>query len=150
MGTVTTTFISASEDGRFPCNGMTHLATSKTSVPDVITHDLQSLNPRRRRRQSVISCLDKDEQLCVESVAAWCSKLGCATLAHVQSGGVNILATRARANPTLSNQTFFAGSPVFSMSNQQESCTGSGPATTPSSGPCSWTRGCWAGWTTRT
>ena len=111
-----------SEDGRFPCNGMITSATSKTSVPDVITHDLQSLNLHGGGDDSrSFLVLDQDEKLCVESVAAWCSKLGCDTSATCKV--VSIFGNTGEGKSHTLNHTFFAGSPVFSTSNQQESCT---------------------------
>ena len=108
-----------SEDGRFPCNGMITSATSKTSVPDVITHDLQSLNLHGGGDDSrSFLVLDQDEKLCVESVAAWCSKLGCDTSATCKV--VSIFGNTGEGKSHTLNHTFFAGSPVFSTSNQQE------------------------------
>ena len=57
-------------------------ASSKTSVPDVVTHDLQSLNLHGGGDDSrSFLVLDQDEVLCVETVAAWCARLGCDTSA---------------------------------------------------------------------
>ena len=97
-------------------------ATSKTSVPDVITHDLQSLNLHGGGDDSrSFLVLDQDEQLCVESVAAWCDKLGCDTSATCKV--VSIFGNTGEGKSHTLNQTFFSGSPVFSTSSQQESCT---------------------------
>ena len=37
-------FVSSEDGGRYPGNGMLNSGSSKTSIPDVVTHDLQSLN----------------------------------------------------------------------------------------------------------
>jgi len=115
-------FISASDDGRYPGSAMLTSASSKTSVPDVVTHDLQSLNLHGGGDDSrSFLVLDQDEVLCVETVAAWCARLGCDTSASCKV--VSILGNTGEGKSHTLNHTFFGGSPVFSTSNQQESCT---------------------------
>ena len=93
-------------------------ASSKTSVPDVVTHDLQSLNLHGGGDDSrSFLVLDQDEVLCVETVAAWCARLGCDTSASCKV--VSILGNTGEGKSHTLNHTFFGGSPVFSTSNQQ-------------------------------
>ena len=107
-----------SDDGRYPGSAMLTSASSKTSVPDVVTHDLQSLNLHGGGDDSrSFLVLDQDEVLCVETVAAWCARLGCDTSASCKV--VSILGNTGEGKSHTLNQTFFGGSPVFSTSNQQ-------------------------------
>lgn len=114
-------FLSAttSDDPRYPVNMM---SSSKTSVPDVITHDLHSLNLHGGGEDSrSFLLLDQEEQISVESVGSWCEKLGCDVTTNCKV--VSILGNTGEGKSHTLNHTFFAGAPVFSTSNQQESCT---------------------------
>ena len=65
-------FVSSEDGGRYPANGMLNSGSSKTSIPDVVTHDLQSLNLHGGGDDCrSFLLLDQDEELCVESVEAW-------------------------------------------------------------------------------
>ena len=69
--------IISSEEVRYPGQGMM-TSGSKTSVPDIVTHDLQSLNLHGGGDDSrSFLLLDQEEQLCVDNVETWCDKLGC-------------------------------------------------------------------------
>lgn len=101
---------------------MINSTSSKTSVPDVITHDLQSLNLHGGGDDSrSFLLLDQEEQLCVDNVSSWVEKLGCD--ATTQCKVVSILGNTGEGKSHTLNQTFFSGASVFSTSNQQESCT---------------------------
>ena len=111
-----------SDDPRFPANTMINSTGSKTSVPDVITHDLQSLNLHGGGDDSrSFLVLDQEEQLCVDNVSSWVEKLGCD--GSSQCKVVSILGNTGEGKSHTLNHTFFSGAPVFSTSNQQESCT---------------------------
>ena len=111
-----------SDDPRFPANTMINSTGSKTSVPDVITHDLQSLNLHGGGDDSrSFLVLDQEEQLCVDNVSSWVEKLGCD--GSSQCKVVSILGNTGEGKSHTLNHTFFNGAPVFSTSNQQESCT---------------------------
>lgn len=117
-------FLSAQSDdvGRYPGNGMLNSGSSKTSIPDVVSNDLQSLNLHGGGDDCrSFLLLDQDEELCVESVEAWCNKLGCDMSETCKV--VSILGNTGEGKSHTLNHTFFAGAPVFNTSNQQESCT---------------------------
>ena len=96
-------------------------ATSKTSVPDVITHDLQSLNLHGGEDSRSFLLLDQEETICVEDVESWVVKLGCDLTSECKV--VSILGNTGEGKSHTLNHTFFAGAPVFSTSSLQESCT---------------------------
>ena len=45
--------------------------SSKMTVPDVVTHDLQSLNLHGGEDSRSFLLLDQEERLCVETVETW-------------------------------------------------------------------------------
>ena len=101
---------------------MLNSASSKTSIPDVVTHDLQSLNLHGGGDDSrSFLLLDQEEQICVDSVQTWCEKLGCDLMTSCKV--VSILGNTGEGKSHTLNHTFFSGAPVFSTSSQQESCT---------------------------
>ena len=95
--------------------------SSKTSVPDVVTHDLQSLNLHGGEDSRSFLLLDQEETICVEDVESWVVKLGCDLTSQCKV--VSILGNTGEGKSHTLNHTFFAGAPVFSTSSQQESCT---------------------------
>jgi len=97
-------------------------STSKSSIPDVVTHDLQSLN----LHGGVDDCrsfllLDNSEQLSVDSATLFCTRLGC----DATSTGkvISIVGNTGEGKSHTLNHTFFNGEEVFTTSNLQESCT---------------------------
>ena len=95
--------------------------SSKTSVPDVVTHDLQSLNLRGGEDSRSFLLLDQEETICVEDVESWAMKLGCDLTSQCKV--VSILGNTGEGKSHTLNHTFFAGAPVFNTSSLQESCT---------------------------
>ena len=95
--------------------------SNKITVPDVVTHDLQSLNLHGGDDSRSFLLLDQEEQICVETVEAWADKLGCDLTSQCKV--VSILGNTGEGKSHTLNHTFFAGAPVFSTSSLQESCT---------------------------
>lgn len=109
-----------SSDRQTRCNST--MITSKSSVPDVVTHDLQSLNLHGGADDCrSFLLLDQTEQLSVDSGTSFCTKLGC----DASSTGkvVSILGNTGEGKSHTLNHTFFNGEEVFATSNQQDSCT---------------------------
>jgi len=95
---------------------------SKNSVPDVVTHDLQSLNLHGGADDCrSFLLLDQTEQLSVDSGTSFCTKLGC----DASSTGkvISILGNTGEGKSHTLNHTFFSGEEIFATSNQQDSCT---------------------------
>eukprot|EP00092_Neocalanus_flemingeri_P009959 GFUD01010737.1.p1 GENE.GFUD01010737.1~~GFUD01010737.1.p1 ORF type:complete len:703 (-),score=93.22 GFUD01010737.1:369-2477(-) len=95
---------------------------SKTSIPDVVTHDLQSLNLHGGADDCrSFLLLDQNEQLSVDSGTSFCTKLGC----DASSTGkvISILGNTGEGKSHTLNHTFFNGEEIFATSNQQDSCT---------------------------
>jgi len=113
-------FLSSDRQGR--CNSTMITSSSKSSIPDVVTHDLQSLNLHGGADDSrSFLLLDQTEQLSVDSATLFCTKLGC----DASSSGkvISILGNTGEGKSHTLNNTFFNGEEVFATSNQQESCT---------------------------
>jgi len=113
-------FLPSDRTGR--CSSAMINSTSKTSIPDVVTHDLQSLNLHGGAddcRSFLI--LDQSEQLSVDSATLFCTKLGC----DASSTGkvISILGNTGEGKSHTLNHTFFNGEEVFTTSTLQESCT---------------------------
>jgi len=104
------------------CNSAMINSTSKSSIPDVVTHDLQSLNLHGGGDDCrSFLLLDQSEQLSVDSATMFCTKLGC----DVSTTGkvISIIGNTGEGKSHTLNHTFFNGDEVFATSNLQESCT---------------------------
>jgi len=113
-------FLTSEPQGRC-ATGMIN-SSSKTSIPDVVTHDLQSLNLHGGADDCrSFLLLDQNEQLTIDTGTEFCTKLGC----DATSTGkvVSILGNTGEGKSHTLNHTFFNGEEVFITSNQQESCT---------------------------
>ena len=105
-----------------PATGMVGGQCSKTSLPDVLSTDLQSLalHGGIEDSQSIL-LMDHTEQLSITSPSELCSRLGCDSSAVTKV--VSILGKTGEGKSHTLNQTFFCGEEVFPTSSQQTSCT---------------------------
>jgi len=105
-----------------PATGMVGGQCSKTSLPDVLSTDLQSLALHGGIEDSQSFLLmDHTEQLSITSPSELCSRLGCDSSAVTKV--VSILGKTGEGKSHTLNQTFFCGEEVFPTSSQQTSCT---------------------------
>ena len=105
-----------------PATGMVGGQCSKTSLPDVLSTDLQSLALHGGIEDSQSFLLmDHTEQLSITSPSELCARLGCDSSAVTKV--VSILGKTGEGKSHTLNQTFFCGEEVFPTSNQQTSCT---------------------------
>ena len=105
-----------------PASGMVGGNCSKTSLPDVLSADLQSLalHGGIEDSQSIL-LMDHTEQLSINSPSELCARLGCDSSAVTKV--VAILGKTGEGKSHTLNQTFFCGEEVFPTSAQQTSCT---------------------------
>merc|ERR1719323_2647728 len=110
------------EDHFQPASGMVGGNCSKTSLPDVLSADLQSLalHGGIEDSQSIL-LMDHTEQLSINSPSELCARLGCDSSAVTKV--VAILGKTGEGKSHTLNQTFFCGEEVFPTSAQQTSCT---------------------------
>ena len=105
-----------------PATGMVGGQCSKTSLPDVLSTDLQSLALHGGIEDSQSFLLmDHTEQLSITSPSELCSRLGCDSSAVTKV--VSILGKTGEGKSHTLNQTFFCGEEVFPTSSLQNSCT---------------------------
>jgi len=96
---------------------------SRTSLPDVLSNDLTSLNLHGGvdEAASPLLVFDQTEKLSVESASDFCSRLGCDLSSTCKV--VSILGNTGEGKSHTLNHTFFNGEEVFPTSSHQDSCT---------------------------
>lgn len=120
-------FIKEEKEGRFLaqdklCAPMASSHHSKTSLPDVLTGELTSLNLHGGAddKKSFL-LIDQMERLTIDSDTVFCSLLKCHTNTNVKV--VSILGNTGEGKSYTLNHTFFDGEDVFPTSSHQDSCT---------------------------
>lgn len=114
--------VNGHQDEHFASAVMVGSHCSKTSLPDVLSSDLQSLPLHGGVEDSQSFLLmDQTEQLSVETTMELCCRLGCDSSAVGKV--VSILGNTGEGKSHTLNQTFFCGEEMFATSSQQTSCT---------------------------
>jgi len=120
-------YLQDEQEGRFLpgeklCNQMIGSTHSKTSLPDVLSSELTSLNLHggAEDKKSFV-LLDSEERLTVTSENVFAQMLGCDVNSSVKV--VSILGNTGEGKSYTLNQTFFHGEEVFVTSPDQDSCT---------------------------
>jgi len=111
-----------SQDDHFHSAAMVGSHCSKSSLPDVLSSELQSLALHGGVEDSrAVLLMDASEALTVPSPHQLCARLGCDSSAVGKV--VSILGNTGEGKSHTLNQTFFSGEEVFVTSSQQTSCT---------------------------